>query len=282
MRVADHCRNAWSPTMDGATISIRSAVPQPSLTDFRKSANSSIRPTPGIVVAPACLGVGPAQDQATDPVGMRDRCGDARRPRIGVPEQCRALALGGVEHRQQIVHAILQGRDLRQSIGEAEAARVHDDQSAEARESGEEAVHPRLVPEDFEVRHGARYEQQVWAGGSDDLVGESRAVVPCIRGLWPIHGRIVSRRMGRRKGDAARLDQTSVLARYGRRCGVRLDPRSPPRFLYAEADGNRTRLGALAPTPVLKTGGPTRRPDASAREDSAEPLPAERLVFACP
>src|SRR5436190_5270140 len=31
----------------------------------------------------------------------------------------------------------------------------------------------------------------------------------------------------------------------------------------AEADGNRTRLPALAGTPVLKTGGPTRRPDAS-------------------
>src|SRR6266545_2421684 len=36
----------------------------------------------------------------------------------------------------------------------------------------------------------------------------------------------------------------------------------------AEADGNRTRLGALAPTPVLKTGGPTRRPDASEAEDT--------------
>ena len=36
----------------------------------------------------------------------------------------------------------------------------------------------RLAPEDFEVRrHGARYEQQVWAGGSDDLVGEGGAVV---------------------------------------------------------------------------------------------------------
>jgi hypothetical protein len=32
----------------------------------------------------------------------------------------------------------------------------------------------------------------------------------------------------------------------------------------AEADGNRTRQGAFAPSPVLKTGGPTRRPDASA------------------
>jgi hypothetical protein len=36
----------------------------------------------------------------------------------------------------------------------------------------------------------------------------------------------------------------------------------------AEADGNRTRLRALARTPVLKTGGPTRRPDASSVEDS--------------
>jgi hypothetical protein len=42
-----------------------------------------------------------------------------------------------------------------------------------------------------------------------------------------------------------------------------LDSTIPPRSLLAEADGNRTRLGALAPTPVLKTGGPTRRPDAS-------------------
>ena len=38
----------------------------------------------------------------------------------------------------------------------------------------------------------------------------------------------------------------------------------------AEADGNRTRLGALAPTPVLKTGGPTRCPDASVSEDNGE------------
>jgi hypothetical protein len=35
--------------------------------------------------------------------------------------------------------------------------------------------------------------------------------------------------------------------------------------LRAEADGNRTRQGTLAPSPVLKTGGPTRRPDASER-----------------
>src|SRR6058998_1681521 len=44
----------------------------------------------------------------------------------------------------------------------------------------------------------------------------------------------------------------------------------PPQSLLAEADGNRTRLGALAPTPVLKTGGPTRRPDASKPEDTSK------------
>src|SRR4029453_14677824 len=38
--------------------------------------------------------------------------------------------------------------------------------------------------------------------------------------------------------------------------------------IRAEADGNRTRLPALAGTPVLKTGGPTRRPDASEAEDT--------------
>jgi hypothetical protein len=54
-----------------------------------------------------------------------------------------------------------------------------------------------------------------------------------------------------------------------------LDPTITPRSLHAEADGNRTRLGAFAPTPVLKTGGPTRRPDASACEDSVQPLPSD-------
>lgn len=45
----------------------------------------------------------------------------------------------------------------------------------------------------------------------------------------------------------------------------------------AEADGNRTRLGAFAPTPVLKTGGPTRRPDASMPEDTPVPrVPSPR------
>ena len=77
----------------------------------------------------------------------------------GIPEQCRALALGDVEHRQQIVHALLQGRDLCQSIGEAEAPRIHDDQSTEPCESCEEAVHSRLIQEDFEVRNRSRYEQ---------------------------------------------------------------------------------------------------------------------------
>jgi hypothetical protein len=57
------------------------------------------------------------------------------------------------------------------------------------------------------------------------------------------------------------------------------DSTIPPRFLYAEADGNRTRLGALAPTPVLKTGGPTRRPDASDNEDSRQPSSAVAVVF---
>jgi hypothetical protein len=36
--------------------------------------------------------------------------------------------------------------------------------------------------------------------------------------------------------------------------------------VLAEADGNRTRLGACAPTTVLKTAGPTRNPDASAEQ----------------
>src|SRR5437764_5719352 len=40
------------------------------------------------------------------------------------------------------------------------------------------------------------------------------------------------------------------------------------RAKLAEADGNRTRLPAFAASPVLKTGGPTRRPDASGQKNS--------------
>ena len=40
--------------------------------------------------------------------------------------------------------------------------------------------------------------------------------------------------------------------------------------LSAEADGNRTRQGAFAPSSVLKTEGPTRHPDAS-RQDATRP-----------
>jgi hypothetical protein len=53
----------------------------------------------------------------------------------------------------------------------------------------------------------------------------------------------------------------------------------PPFPLLAEADGNRTRLGALAPTPVLKTGGPTRHPDASSDEDSRQPSSGIAVPF---
>ncbi len=39
---------------------------------------------------------------------------------------------------------------------------------------------------------------------------------------------------------------------------------------FAEADGNRTRQGPFDPSPVLKTGEPTRRSDASVAESSCE------------
>ena len=50
----------------------------------------------------------------------------------------------------------------------------------------------------------------------------------------------------------------------------------------AEADGNRTRLPALAGTPVLKTGGPTRRPDASTPKDKVGDRAAASLASRAP
>jgi hypothetical protein len=45
-----------------------------------------------------------------------------------------------------------------------------------------------------------------------------------------------------------------------------MDKPTGRRPFAAEADGNRTRLGACAPTTVLKTAEPTRNPDASRSE----------------
>jgi hypothetical protein len=57
---------------------------------------------------------------------------------------------------------------------------------------------------------------------------------------------------------------------------VPLRPRVSAGQSRAEADGNRTRLGARAPTTVLKTAGPTRNPDASEREHTREGSSAPR------
>src|SRR5712691_12669103 len=71
-----------------------------------------------------------------------------------------------------------------------------------------------------------------------------------------------------------RLGETSARSegKAGEETWSLSDSTISPRFLHAEADGNRTRLGARAPTTVLKTAGPTRNPDASGYEDSRRHL----------
>ena len=90
----------------------------------------------------------------------------------------------GVEHRQQIRHSLIEGRHVRQAIGEPEAARVHEDEPGEAHQSREEPPHPRFLPLHFEVRHGPGTNRRSGPDEPDDLVRDRGAVVPGVRGSW--------------------------------------------------------------------------------------------------
>ena len=84
------------------------------------------------------------------------------------------------------------------------------------------------------------------------------------------HVSTLGRRQRAFKRGVARGDVCKMFAR-GRFCrsgGLAVESPGTPKPLVAEADGNRTRPARLSAAPVLKTGGPTRRPDASAVKDS--------------
>jgi hypothetical protein len=61
------------------------------------------------------------------------------RASLGDPEDRRALAAGGVHHRLQVVHRLLQGRRPPGPVGEALLALVEDDEPRERGEATEEA-----------------------------------------------------------------------------------------------------------------------------------------------
>ena len=92
---------------------------------------------------------------------------------------------------------------------------------------------------------------------------DSEALVTAIRRRWIRRHRCLSGRTS----SLCHLHHTRVV-----RCHQSEPSRPAPDTLtlsqpegrsVAEVDGNRTRQGTFAPSPVLKTGGPTRRPDTS-------------------
>ena len=97
---------------------------------------------------------------------------DAHRPALRESEQRGALRAGGVHHRADVVHAILQRRRRGDRVGKPRAALVEQDQPRERGELVEEARDPRVRPLQVQVRDEARHEHEVERTVADDLVGD--------------------------------------------------------------------------------------------------------------
>jgi hypothetical protein len=114
---------------------------------------------------------------------------DARRPGIRVPEERGSFTARRVEDREQIADAVVQRRHVRQTIGEPQAPRVHQDEPREARQAGQETFDPRFLPEHLDMGHRPRDEQEIRSGTrrAHHLIGERGPVVPRVRRLLVRH-----------------------------------------------------------------------------------------------
>ena len=174
-------RRAASPECSGAAASTRHAL-SPAL-----DAALDERLAPHGVVRPRVVGRGEdARDRREQRerahalrVRGREQAGERRALRLG--EYRRALAAGGVEHREHVLHLLLERR-RRDAVGHAAAAAVELDQAREGGQAREHPRQPRLGPQVLHLRHPGVDEQHVVRPVAGDLVGERDAAVAGVAG----------------------------------------------------------------------------------------------------
>ena len=118
------------------------------------------------------------QDQGTDAFGIRCGIEHAHRSRSADTHERGPFRTGGIAHRPNIVHPLLQRRQLGEGDGirEARTPLVEDDQAAERRKPLVIASRHRRVPEELEVGQPVRHEDQIRRAVADDAVGDADAV----------------------------------------------------------------------------------------------------------
>ena len=177
------------------------------------------RRAPRVVRLAQALRVAADHHQRFGALRVRRREQAAHRSALGHAQQRGARGAHRVHHRADVVHPLLERRQLRHAVREAGAALVEQDQPRERGEPEEEARERGLLPEVLEVRDPAHHEHEVERAVAHDLVGDvdvaaARVAHARSHGHDPVAA--VHRRRGRRRRRADRRDEAIAAAVRGR------------------------------------------------------------------
>src|SRR5262249_48714601 len=127
------------------------------------------------------------RDQRGRPLGVRRGEENAHVSTLGVAEQRGTLRTDRLEHGADVVHALLEGRQLvvGDAVGESCAALVEEDEAREGGEALEEVRHRRLLPHQLDVRDPARNVDEVARPLARHLIGDVEIAAPRVPGPGP-------------------------------------------------------------------------------------------------
>src|SRR5262249_35192845 len=120
------------------------------------------------------------RDQRGRPLGVRRGEENAHVSTLGVAEQRGTLRTDRLEHGADVVHALLEGRQLvvGDAVGESCAALVEEDEAREGGEAVEEGRHRRLLPHQLDVRDPSRNVAEVGPPRARLLIGDVEIAPP--------------------------------------------------------------------------------------------------------
>lgn len=114
---------------------------------------------------------------------MRDCEEDARDATVETAEQAGACGAGGVHHRGDVGHLLLETREGGLPIRQARTALVEADDASERSQSSQESRVRGLFPPKVEMRQGGRDEDEIARTLTVHLVRDVRPGTPRVAGL---------------------------------------------------------------------------------------------------
>jgi hypothetical protein len=171
-------------------------------------------PAPRVVLVPATAREGAVERERGGALGVGRGEQHPERPALGDAEQRRALRAGGVHHRADVVHALLERRHRRDAIGHSGPATIEQHHARERRQTAQERGERRHLPRLLDVRHPAGDHDHVGTL-AEHLVGDVHVAA----------ARVARRGRRERAARRARLRHRGLLAAFARRRCAVLEPR---------------------------------------------------------